>query len=227
MGEGGEGARRPLSPVGRALNDPVADRRPIAARQLGATVAVAGWLVRLGASPNAISLAGMACAVAAAVLFAGGADRVAPWLGGALLVQARLVANMLDGMVAVGRGVASPLGEVFNEVPDRVSDTAVFAGLGVAAGQPWLGLAVALAAMATAYVRVVGKACGTASDFCGPMAKQHRMAVVTAVAVWCAFAPPHLAQPVLTGSLWLVLILAAATAARRLARIARVLRGRA
>jgi phosphatidylglycerophosphate synthase len=35
------------------------------------------------------------------------------WLAGALLVQLRLLANVLDGMVAVGRGIASPLGELY------------------------------------------------------------------------------------------------------------------
>ena len=49
----------------------------------------------------------------------------------------RLLANLLDGMVAIGRGIASPVGELFNEVPDRVSDTAVLLGLGVAGGERW------------------------------------------------------------------------------------------
>ena len=98
-----------------------------------------------------------------------------------MLVQARLLANLLDGMVAIGRGVASPTGELFNEVPDRVSDTAVLVGLGVAAGSVAWGLAAALAAMATAYVRLPsgGGSDGFRATFGGPMAKQHRMALVT------------------------------------------------
>jgi phosphatidylglycerophosphate synthase len=73
------------------------------------------------------------------------------WLAGALLTQLRLLANLLDGMVAIGRGIAiaSPAGELFNEVPDRVSDSAVFLRLGVAGGNLTLGLAATLAAMAT------------------------------------------------------------------------------
>ncbi len=43
------------------------------------------------------------------------------WLAGALLVQLRLLANLYDGMVAVLRQIASPVDELFNEVPDRVS----------------------------------------------------------------------------------------------------------
>ena len=146
------------------------------------------------------------------------------WLAAAVLIQLRLLANLLDGMVAIGRGVASATGELFNEIPDRVSDTAVLAGLGWAAGQPALGFAACLAAMATAYVRAVGKGLGRVSDFAGPMAKQQRMALVTALCVACAVLPHRLtaAWPGLV--LWVILVLAGFTALRRLRRLARDLR---
>jgi phosphatidylglycerophosphate synthase len=51
--------------------------------------------------------------------------------------------------------------------------------LGYAAGYPWLGWLGALLAALTAYVRVFGGSLGQPQDFRGPMAKQHRMAVVT------------------------------------------------
>jgi phosphatidylglycerophosphate synthase len=196
------------------------DRRPIAARDLGVMQRAAGWLVRRRASANGISLAGMAAALLAGACFAAvphapGAAR-ALWLLGAALVQLRLLANLLDGMVAIGRGIASPVGELFNEVPDRVSDTAVLTGLGWAAGWPALGLAAALAAMATAYVRAVGRAAGAPSDFRGPMAKQQRMALVTAAAAWCALAPAAWSAPVPAAALWVILAGASLTAARRL-----------
>ena len=205
------------------MNDPTTDRRPIAARRLGWVEAAAAWLVRRRVSPDAISLAGMGCAMAAGLAFAAAPGHRLLWLLGALLVQARLMANLLDGMVAIGRRIASPLGELFNEAPDRVSDTAVFAGLGVAAGRPALGLGVALAAMATAYIRALGKSAGQPSDFCGPGAKQHRMAVVTALALWQLVAPASLSAA--APALWLLLALATLTAARRLLRLARLLRG--
>ena len=74
--------------------------------------------------------------------------------------------------------------------------------------------------MATAYVRAVGKAAGAPSDFGGPMAKQHRMAVVTALAAWNAVVPYKLTAPVLG----LVIVLAAVTALRRLWHVAAALR---
>ncbi len=144
------------------------------------------------------------------------------WLVGAALVQLRLLANMLDGMVAVGRGVTSPVGELYNEIPDRVADTAVLVGMGVAAGSVAFGFAAALAAIATAYVRAVGRGLGQGSDFCGPMAKPHRMAVVTIGALVCAVVP-SLATSEPVAVLFIITALATLTAARRLARIVRKL----
>ncbi len=201
-----------------------ADRRPIAARNSRPAARAADWLVRRGASANAISVAGVVAAVAAGVVLTAAPGQRLLWVVAAVLVQLRLLANMLDGMVAIGGGKASRLGEVFNEVPDRVSDTAVLAGLGVAAGDPALGLVAALAAMATAYVRAVGRSLGAGSDFCGPGAKQHRMAIVTAAALWCAVVPADWATPAPPVALWVLVGLAGVTAVRRLVRLGRVLR---
>jgi phosphatidylglycerophosphate synthase len=208
------------------------DRRPIAARRLAPSIWVADRLVRAEASPNAISLAGLAAALLAGLSFAMVAiwpEAARPfWLLGAVLVPLRLLANMLDGMVAIGRRIASPVGELFNEVPDRIADAAVLLGAGVAAGRGGvaLGLAAALAAVATAYVRAVGKTAGAPSDFSGPMAKQQRMALVTALAIWCAVAPNGWG----TGSalpavvLWIVIVGSVVTAANRLRHIVTALR---
>lgn len=208
------------------MDMPQPERRPIAARRMRASVLLANWLIRKNASPNAISLAGMGCAMLAGGIFAASPTGTLPWLAAALLIQLRLLANMLDGMVAIGRGVASPLGEIFNEVPDRVADTAIFVGLGIAGEKPWLGLAASLAAMATAYVRAVGKGAGAPSDFGGPMAKQHRMAVATALCLWCALAPKNLGAPSSRAALWIILVLSSFTACRRLVRVARSLQAK-
>jgi phosphatidylglycerophosphate synthase len=205
-----------------------ADRRPIAARNLGATQRMAAALIARGASPNGISVAGMVAGLGAGLAFAAVAwlpGAATPlWLLGALLVQARLMANLLDGMVAIGRGVASPVGELYNEVPDRVSDTAVLMGLGVAAGSPALGIGAALSAMLTAYIRTTAKAAGAPMDFAGPMAKQHRMALATGLALWCAVIPGDWGGP---RAVWAVLVVitlgAVFTAWRRLARAAAAL----
>ena len=207
----------------------VTDRRPIAARETRWANRSAGWLAARGASANMISIAGLAAGVAAGAAFAatahleGWPQRLA-WLAGGLCVQLRLLANLLDGMLAVASGQASRLGELYNEVPDRISDAVGLIGLGYAAGgSPELGYLAACAALLTAYVRVLGKSSGLPSDFCGPLAKQQRMFLVTVCAACLACAPaawqPAFGLPALT--LGVIAAGAGFTALRRLLRIAR------
>jgi len=97
---------------------------------------------------------------------------------------------MLDGMVALASGRASKVGELYNEIPDRVSDAAVFIGAGFAwGGNIALGYIATILAIFTAYVRAAGKIAGGPNEFCGPMAKQHRMLVITLVCLYSAITP--------------------------------------
>ncbi len=207
------------------------ERRPIAARRWRASNAAAAVLARRGVSANAISLAGMGFAIAAGLLLAmtSWLPQVARllWLLAAIGIQARLIANMLDGMVALASGTASRIGELFNEIPDRVSDSAVLIGLGYAAGgDPVLGALAALVAALTAYVRSVGKGAGAAQQFCGPMAKPHRMFVVTLVALVGVVDPgqalltAHAGISLVVATEVLVILGGLVTAARRVRRIA-------
>src|SRR5437667_9206912 len=97
---------------------------------------------------------------------------------------------MLDGMVALASGRASKTGELYNEVPDRISDAAVFIGAGFAwGGNVTLGYIATILAIFTAYIRAVGKIAGAPNEFCGPMAKQHRMLVITLICLYSAIVP--------------------------------------
>jgi phosphatidylglycerophosphate synthase len=213
------------------------ERRPITSRERPAAQRFATWVGRTGLSPNAISVLGLAFGVTAGILLAlttsAWASERLLWILAAVLVQLRLLANMVDGMVAVETGAASPLGELYNEVPDRVSDTAVFVGLGYATGGlPWLGYTVALLAMFTAYVRATGSVAGAPQDYGGPLAKPQRMFLVTLLALYCGLAPAAW-QPTLSADPSIGLAAAALgflalgtllTALRRLQRIAGGLR---
>ncbi|SIO27077.1 Phosphatidylglycerophosphate synthase [Singulisphaera sp. GP187] len=170
------------------------DRRPLKSRSWKASGVVSRWLARQGASANAISVAGMVAGILGGVAFALTPHLSIPalaWLAGAILVQARLAANLLDGMVAIESGRASRLGELYNEVPDRVSDAATLIGLGYAAGGiPWLGYLAAVMALFVAYVRSAARNAGAPQDYSGPMAKPHRMFAVTVTAILCAVVSP-------------------------------------
>ena len=214
--------------------DPI-DRRPIQSRNTWWAESAAQMLVKLGVSPNTISLFGMLAAVAAGVSFyssgiATGFGQRALWFCGGLLCQIRLLCNLFDGMVAVKRGIASPTGELYNEVPDRVSDAAVFIGLGYAAGgDVAIGYIAALISVFVAYVRATAKSIGAPNDFCGPMAKPQRMALATAVAVYMAVSPNSWRLPWGEAKTVLVLVIIGGvwTALRRLSRAAQHLEGTA
>ena len=100
------------------------ERRPLASRDLKIIQMAAAWLVAREVSANAISLASMGFAALASLCLVGtawsdGLQARVLFLLAAGFVQLRLLANLLDGMVAVGSGKASPEGELYNEVPDR------------------------------------------------------------------------------------------------------------
>jgi phosphatidylglycerophosphate synthase len=212
------------------------DRRPIAARSWPIWQWTAKRLASRGVSANAISLAGMACGVAAglalaATAHAGAWQRVA-WLTGAALIQLRLLANLLDGMVAIESGLASPVGELYNEVPDRISDAAILIGAGYAVGgDVALGYLAACAALVTAYVRAVGKAAGAPQEYCGPMAKQQRMALLTLIAVYRGLTPAEWqvnwqGRGLIALGLLVIVLGCLLTSVRRLLRIAANLRSK-
>lgn len=214
----------------------VPERRPITSRDLPVSIRLASWVASLGITPNAISVAGMIAGILSGLSYLGTKHPDYGWcffLLAAALMQLRLLANMLDGMVAVQTKQASPVGELFNEVPDRVSDTAIFVGAGYAAGaSPELGFWAAIAALFTAYVRAEGKVAGAHQEFCGPMAKPQRMAIATAASLYAGLAPMAW-QPKLETWPWLgvvgiaLLVIAIgsfATTIRRLAKIAAALR---
>ena len=174
------------------------DRRPIASRDRPFWQRMATLLAARHVSPNFISVAGMVVGIAAGLLLAAtgfaehGWLQRALWLAAAAGIQLRLVANMLDGMVALASQRASRLGELYNELPDRVSDAAIIIGAGYAVGGlPTLGYIAACIAILTAYVRAVGKAAGASNLFVGPMAKPHRMFVLTITALLMAALPQN------------------------------------
>ena len=153
-------------------------RRPVKTRNMGWASWLAQSLADAGVEPNHISLASIAAAAAAGACLITGY-----YLSAALFIQLRLLCNLLDGMVAIEGGRRSAVGEIYNDLPDRLSDALILLAAGYALSWPGyaveLGWAASLLAVMTAYVRVLGGACGLPQDFGGPMAKPQRMAVLT------------------------------------------------
>ena len=214
----------------------VRDRRPMGPREWRVSQWVTRRLVEWNISPNAISLAGVVFAVlggAAWVMtrYVDGPWAVRPlWLAGVVGIELRAACNLLDGMVAVAKGRASAVGELYNEVPDRMSDVAMLVGLGYAVtAEPTLGWAAAVAAVGVAYVRAQVAAAGAGQDYGGPMAKPMRMQICAVAGLWYTFTPGAwwVVGGVSVSDVTLVVIIAGCfiTAALRLCRAARRLRG--
>jgi phosphatidylglycerophosphate synthase len=164
------------------------NRRPIATRSSAWAQRLAAAVAKSSITPNQISMLSVFFAAIGAALLVW-APTPAGLLLAAVCVQLRLVCNLIDGMVAVEGGKSSVFGRIYNEFPDRITDSMLIIALGYACGVPWLGWFGALLAMATAYVRVFGGSLGLVQDFRGPLAKAQRMAVLTAGCVGAAAEP--------------------------------------
>jgi phosphatidylglycerophosphate synthase len=163
-------------------------RRPIGEGFRSTARLATALCVRLNIHPDAISYASVVAAAIAAFCFwkSGGH----PWLlvVAPLFCYLRLWFNMLDGMVAMASGKASWRGEILNDLPDRVSDVLIFAGVAHSGWMnPFLGYWAAIFALLTAYVGMFGQAVGVQREFSGVMSKPWRM-VTLGVGAWITFA---------------------------------------
>lgn len=218
-------------------SDPAA-RRPLKSRGTPWAGALSRLLLRWKFTPNTVSVLSIAFSAGGAVcLYAAPREECTGcqavwWLMAILGIQLRLLCNLMDGLLAVEGGLKSAVGDLYNEVPDRLADTLllVAAGYGAAHWHPWAadaGWAAAAGALYTAYARALGASLTGKQDFRGPFAKQHRMAVLTFACIAGAveYAVNH------SGHLmpWVLALVAAgsvATAARRLLTTASLLRSR-
>jgi phosphatidylglycerophosphate synthase len=211
------------------------ERRPLRTRERAVFQRLALWLTARRVRPNAISLSSILFAIAAGLCLVGTASSSSRLLFvlAAVFVQLRLLANMLDGMVAMAAGESSALGDMWNEVPDRFADSIIIVGAGYAlGGNIQLGWLATVLAVLTAYLRAFGATHGIKGLFLGPMAKPHRMAAVTAACLWGALVPMKwpggIAHEIgaITIALGTIVIGGAITVVRRLNRITVELRSR-
>lgn len=183
------------------MNDeppPASARRPIAARQSRWAPRVSRGLIRAGFTPNQVSGLSVVFALGAGAALAGSAEvdglpRIVLLVVAAAAIQLRLLCNLFDGMMAVEGGLNSAVGDIYNDLPDRLADPIILIAAGCAARQlesgMTLGWLAGLLSVMTAYVRMLGAAGGLPHDFRGPMAKQHRMAVLTLACIASVFDP--------------------------------------
>jgi phosphatidylglycerophosphate synthase len=203
-------------------------RRPLASRGSAWAGRLSGWAIEHGLTPNQISRLAVALSAAGALCFTLSpfGPGILQWfwlLLAAASCQARLVCNLIDGMVAIEGGHGTKDGPFWNEAPDRLSDLFLFVGAGLAAGNLALGTLAAALAIAAAYIRELGRAEGFAPDFSGPMAKQHRMAALTLGAIVAAF---YASEWTLSVTLWIIVAGTGLTILLRSLRLIQALKSR-
>ena len=201
------------------MTDPGTNRRPLKSRSTRWATVASRAVLATGLSANQVSFLGVVIAALGAWVLIEAPTRPMLFLAAAACIQLRLLANMLDGLVAVEGGRGGPTGAIWNEFPDRIEDSLLLVAAGYAGELPWLGWLCALLAAICPYVRLLGGTLGQPQDFSGPMAKPHRMAALT---VGCLLAT------VWFGGLQVALgVIAAGTAvtiARRLVHLSKALR---
>lgn len=196
-------------------------RRPIRARNTHFANETAKWLAASGFRPNHISLLSVVFSIFGAIclffsLYTENPFHYLMFIAAAFFILLRLLCNLFDGMIAIEGGFYSKSGEIYNDFPDRLSDVFILVAAGYAAkaitGGIELGWITAILAVLTAYIRLLGNVAGTKQYFIGPMAKQHRMAVMI---VACLFSTAFNASWVFFSALCLIAIGSLITMVRR------------
>jgi CDP-diacylglycerol--glycerol-3-phosphate 3-phosphatidyltransferase len=165
-------------------------------------------LQRAGISPDVLTVIGLACAVATALLIASG-HLVWAVVG----VIATGIPDILDGTVARHSGRAGPRGAFLDSVSDRVSDAVMFGGVawyltGEGTYLPVLAFAAVALSMLISYERAKAESLGFSAKG-GIMERAERMVLL---AVGLAF-------DILVPVLWIMVVLMAITAVHRFVKV--------
>jgi CDP-diacylglycerol--glycerol-3-phosphate 3-phosphatidyltransferase len=161
-------------------------------------------LRRLGVTADALTVFGLLCSIATALLIASGH---LIWAVVGVIVAG--LSDLLDGAIARGSGQASPRGAFFDSVADRVSDALLLIGVAwyLADRSPYyavLAFAVAACSMMVSYERARAESLGL--DARGGLMERAERFVFLSVG---------LAFDVLVPVLWIMLVLTALTAVHR------------
>ncbi|HEY8700804.1 MAG TPA: CDP-alcohol phosphatidyltransferase family protein [Arthrobacter sp.] len=104
---------------------------------------LARWLLKIGVSPDAVTVIGTAGVVVGALVF----YPLGQLLWGTLFITAFIFSDVLDGIMARMRDAGGRWGNFLDSTLDRIADGAIFAGLAIWFFTGGAQFAVAVAAM--------------------------------------------------------------------------------
>lgn len=172
---------------------------------------IANGLGKIGFTPTAITLIGLAITVAGSVLVAFG---YLTW--GALVMALGVFLDTLDGPLARATGTASLRGAFLDTMSDRLGEVSIWVGLAVYLREEPVWLVLCLLALAfsllTPYVRAKAESWG-AEGRGGWMGRAERMIVAVLGIFFAGFW-----TPILYGMLVVFVVLTALTVAQRVRR---------
>ncbi|WP_227354354.1 CDP-alcohol phosphatidyltransferase family protein [Haladaptatus salinisoli] len=159
--------------------------RPVANRALRPFVSAS---VRLGLTPDAVSVVAFALAGGAGWAFYLGAEARLWYLVGAVLVFLNGWLDLLDGALARELGTDSAAGDLLDHVLDRYADIVLIVGLAAGLGRYALGLAAVTGVLMTSYLGTQAQAVGLDRVYGGLLGRADRLALIGVVTGLAAFA---------------------------------------
>ncbi len=158
--------------------------------------------VRLGLTPDAISVIAFVMAIAGGIAFAVGGPY---YVIGAVLVAVNGWLDLLDGELARELETASPGGDLLDHVLDRYADVVLVAGLAAGIDRYALGFAAVTGVLLTSYLGTQAEAVGLERVYGGVMGRGDRLVLIAAVGV-LAMVVPQLGPLTVVG--WLLVLFA-------------------
>jgi CDP-diacylglycerol--glycerol-3-phosphate 3-phosphatidyltransferase/CDP-diacylglycerol--inositol 3-phosphatidyltransferase len=176
---------------------------------------IAHLLLRMGVSPDAVTLVGtLGVAAGALVFFPRGM-----LLAGVLVITAFVFSDLIDGHMARESGRASPFGAFLDSTLDRVGDAAIFSGLALyfaGPGDSRLYVALSLLCLVmgsvTSYARARAEALGFQAKV-GIAERADRLVVILAMTGLSDLLDVTILLPI---ALWALAIASTVTVAQRI-----------
>ncbi len=182
---------------------------------------VAKGLLRIGLSPDAVTLIGTIATVAAALWFFPRQQ----WVAGTLVIAAFVVADLLDGTMARMSGRSGPWGAFLDSTLDRVADGAIFGGvvLGLAMSGDTLSAAACLLALVgggvVSYAKARAESIGVECNV-GIAERAERVILLLVATLLTGLGVPY----VLPAAVWILVVLTWVTVGQRILYVRRQLR---
>lgn len=154
---------------------------------------VASTCINHKISPDSLNLAAVAVSVVITGIFCVSLQIRSAFICIPVLVFFRLLFNALDGMVARQTGCTSRIGEVHNELTDRISDTLTIFAVGLSGnGNGTLSGITCSVMLLASYVGILCKSAGGSRLYIGIMCKPDRLVLMGTAAIAALWLPQYL-----------------------------------